>query len=101
MGEARADRLNQINVIIGAKIRHQRRRLGMSLQQAGQELGLTDQQLQKYETGDNRISAAQLPDLASALSVPIAYFFEGLSEQKRIPGNAGTGDKAPACDADP
>ncbi|PHY20905.1 helix-turn-helix domain-containing protein [Caulobacter sp. BP25] len=65
---------------VGARIRLRRKLLGLSQTHLGDALGLTFQQVQKYERGDNRVSASKLYDTAKALQVPIAYFFEGLGD---------------------
>ncbi len=57
-----------------------RRMLGVSQERLAEALGLTFQQVQKYERGANRVSASKLYDIARFLSVPIAYFFEGLTD---------------------
>jgi len=53
----------------------------MTQQQLGDEVGIKFQQIQKYETGANRISASRLWDIAAAMNVPVAFFFEGLEGQ--------------------
>jgi transcriptional regulator with XRE-family HTH domain len=53
--------------------------VGMTQQQLAEKVGIKFQQIQKYETGMNRISASRLWDIAESLSVPVAYFFEGLN----------------------
>ncbi len=67
--------------------------LGMSQDQLGRAIGLTFQQIQKYETGTNRVSASRLFDMAQVLDVPISFFFEGLPEDvpspRRGPAEAG------------
>jgi transcriptional regulator with XRE-family HTH domain len=63
------------------RVRLRRRGLGMTQDALAEFLGLTFQQVQKYERGANRISASKLQVIASALDVPIAYFFEGLPGQ--------------------
>jgi len=68
-----------IDAHIGARLRLRRLMLGMSQESLGGQLSLTFQQIQKYEKGVNRISASRLYALARALSVPVNYFFEGLS----------------------
>jgi transcriptional regulator with XRE-family HTH domain len=65
---------------VGAKIRERRVMLGLSQQQLAAMIGVTYQQAHKYERGLNRISAGRLFDIASVLSVPISWFFEGMSE---------------------
>lgn len=67
-----------VDVHVGARIRLRRKMVGASQNQLGQALGLTFQQLQKYERGTNRISASRLHDLARHLETPVGWFFEGL-----------------------
>lgn len=57
-----------------------RKVLGVSQEKLAEELGLTFQQVQKYERGANRVSASKLYEIARALSAPVSYFFEGLSD---------------------
>ena len=65
---------------VGSRIRALRKQLGMSQQHLAGELGLTFQQIQKYERGSNRVSASKLYETANALRVPVSYFFEGLED---------------------
>ena len=67
-----------VDVHVGKRIRHRRWTLGTTQQQLAERVGIKFQQVQKYETGMNRVSASRLWDIASALSVPVAFFFEGL-----------------------
>ena len=62
---------------VGARIRSRRMMLAMSQEQLSRAIGLTFQQVQKYEKGANRVGASRLAQLAEALNVPIAWFFEG------------------------
>lgn len=66
------------DIHVGNRIRDRRRILELSQGDLAQSLGITFQQVQKYERGINRISASKLFDAARALTVPISYFFEGL-----------------------
>lgn len=63
---------------VGALIRAHRRAAGVSQEDLGKALGLTFQQVQKYETGENRISASKLVEVARTLDVPISALFDGL-----------------------
>lgn len=63
---------------VGVRIRSRRRDLGVSQEALAEALGLTFQQIQKYERGSNRVSASTLWEIAARLRTPIAYFFEGL-----------------------
>lgn len=67
-----------VDVHVGKRVRHQRWTIGMTQQQLAERVGIKFQQIQKYETGMNRISASRLWDIADALEVPVAFFFEGL-----------------------
>jgi transcriptional regulator with XRE-family HTH domain len=66
---------------VGTRIRMRRLMLGISQEALGKVIGVTFQQLQKYEKGKNRISASRLQQIARALQVPIPFFFEGASEK--------------------
>ena len=65
---------------VGLRIRMRRKELGMTQDRLAQALGLTFQQVQKYERGANRVSASKLWEIARALKAPIAYFYDGLVE---------------------
>jgi transcriptional regulator with XRE-family HTH domain len=69
-----------VDVHVGKRVRHRRWMVGMTQQQLGERVGIKFQQIQKYETGMNRISASRLWDIAHALGVPVSFFFEGLDE---------------------
>jgi transcriptional regulator with XRE-family HTH domain len=63
---------------VGKRIRQRRWLLGVTQQQLAERVGIKFQQIQKYETGANRVSASRLWDIADALEVPVSFFFEGL-----------------------
>ncbi len=67
--------IGPVDVHVGARVRVRRTLLGMSQTTLGDAIGLTFQQMQKYESGANRISASRLFDLSRVLDVPIEYFF--------------------------
>jgi transcriptional regulator with XRE-family HTH domain len=71
-------RANPVDVHVGARVRLRRMLLGMSQEKLGEHLGLTFQQIQKYEKGINRIGASRLFDLSQVLSVPVQFFYEEL-----------------------
>ena len=71
-----------IDLHLGKRLRRRRRLLGLTQQQLAQAVGIRFQQIQKYECGANRISAARLFQLAKALETPINYFYDGLSDDK-------------------
>jgi transcriptional regulator with XRE-family HTH domain len=79
---------NPIDVHVGARIRQRRTLLGMSQEKLGEAIGLTFQQVQKYERGANRVGSSRLFDLARVLDVSVGYFFEDMS--------AGTASKSPS-----
>lgn len=67
-----------VDVHVGKRIRHRRWMVGMTQQQLAEKVGIKFQQIQKYETGMNRVSASRLWDISESLDVPIRFFFEGL-----------------------
>lgn len=69
-----------VDVHVGKRVRHRRWMVGMTQQQLAEKVGIKFQQIQKYETGMNRVSASRLWDISFALGVPVAFFFEGLSQ---------------------
>lgn len=69
--------VNAIDVQVGNRVRVRRMLIGMSQERLGDLLGLTFQQVQKYERGVNRISAGRLYEIARILNVPIGFFYEG------------------------
>ena len=71
-----------VDVHVGKRVRHRRWMVGMTQQQLAERVGIKFQQIQKYETGMNRISASRLWDIAHTLSVPVSFFFEGLSGEE-------------------
>jgi transcriptional regulator with XRE-family HTH domain len=73
---------------VGARVRMRRMMLSMSQEKLGDALGLTFQQVQKYEKGTNRIGASRLQHISSILQVPVSFFFEG---GPRPPGHHGSG----------
>ncbi len=72
-------RASPIDKHVGERVRMRRMLLGMSQERLGEQLGLTFQQVQKYEKGVNRIGASRLFDLAQVLGVPIQYFYDSMS----------------------
>jgi transcriptional regulator with XRE-family HTH domain len=83
---------NDIDVHLGKRLRRRRRLLGLTQQQLAGACGVRFQQIQKYECGANRISAARLWQLSEALEVPVGYFYDGLSELARREQTVGEGD---------
>jgi transcriptional regulator with XRE-family HTH domain len=75
---------NPIDKHVGSRVRMRRMMLGMSQEKLGDALGLTFQQVQKYEKGTNRIGASRLQQISEILQVPVSFFFEG------APSGSGT-----------
>ncbi|MCA2014053.1 helix-turn-helix domain-containing protein [Pararhodobacter sp. CCB-MM2] len=71
-----------VDVHVGKRIRHRRWMVGMTQQQLADSVGIKFQQIQKYETGMNRVSASRLWDIARTLGVQIGFFFEGLGGEE-------------------
>ncbi len=71
---------NPVDLHVGARIRLRRRMQGVSQEKLADALGLTFQQVQKYERGANRVSASKLYEIATALHSPVSYFFDGLAD---------------------
>ncbi len=71
---------HHVDIHVGQRVRRRRWMLGMTQQQLGEAVGIKFQQIQKYETGMNRVSASRLYDIATALDVPVSFFFEGVTE---------------------
>jgi transcriptional regulator with XRE-family HTH domain len=69
----------EIDLHLGRRLRRRRRLLGLTQQQLGDRVGVRFQQIQKYECGANRLSAARLWELAEALETPVTYFYDGLT----------------------
>ena len=85
---------NYIDVHVGARMRMRRQLINMSQERLGELLGITFQQIQKYEKGSNRISASRLFYSAKTLGVPVKFFFEGLPGTEGNEGMAeGTADE--------
>ena len=76
----RENRPNPIDVHVGGRIRLRRTLMGMSQERLGEALGLTFQQVQKYERGINRVGASRLFDLSRVLDVPISFFYDDMPE---------------------
>ncbi len=75
-----------VDLHVGQRLRHRRWLVGMTQQQLASAVGIKFQQIQKYESGANRISASRLFDLANALDVPVSFFFDGLEPSGALDG---------------
>jgi transcriptional regulator with XRE-family HTH domain len=99
---------NPVDIHVGARVRLRRTLMGMSQEKLGEAIGLTFQQVQKYERGANRIGASRLFDLSRVLDVPVSFFFDDMSEsiQDQSPvavarGVSGLADEPAMFEADP
>ena len=79
-GRTATGKPNPVDVHVGSRVRLRRTLLGLSQEKLGEAIGLTFQQVQKYERGANRIGASRLFDLSRVLDVPVGYFFEDMSD---------------------
>lgn len=75
--------VHPIDLHVGARLRQRRCLVGMTQQKLADAVGIKFQQIQKYESGANRVSASRLWALAEALEVPVSHFFDGLSRDER------------------
>ena len=75
-GRQKSDKPNPIDVQVGSRVRLRRNMLGLSQEKLGEAIGLTFQQVQKYERGANRIGASRLHELSRVLDVPVSFFFD-------------------------
>ena len=93
---------NPIDVHVGSRVRLRRTLLGMSQEKLGDAIGLTFQQVQKYERGANRIGASRLHELSRVLDVPVSFFFDDMDPVRApaIPGGFAE-PAAEAFDSDP
>jgi transcriptional regulator with XRE-family HTH domain len=87
-GRPKISEPHPVDIHVGGRVRAQRQALGLSQDRLGKELGLTFQQVQKYERGMNRVSASRLFELGKVLNVTTDFFFKGLSQAAAAPGFA-------------
>jgi transcriptional regulator with XRE-family HTH domain len=78
--ETEGRRPNPVDMHVGGRVRMRRKLMGVSQEQLAESLGLTFQQVQKYERGANRVSASKLYEIARTLQVPVSFFFDGLAD---------------------
>jgi transcriptional regulator with XRE-family HTH domain len=93
--QEKESRPNPIDVHVGSRIRLRRTLLGMSQERLGDALGLTFQQVQKYERGVNRVGASRLYDLSRVLDVPISFFYDDMPESLSEHGGSGSSRRPP------
>ena len=79
-------RPNPTDIYVGSRVRMRRKMLGLSQEKLGEKLGITFQQIQKYEKGTNRVGASRLQAMAGALEVPVSYFFPDATASAENPG---------------
>jgi transcriptional regulator with XRE-family HTH domain len=101
-GRRKTDKPNPIDIHVGSRIRLRRNMLGLSQEKLGEAIGLTFQQVQKYERGANRVGASRLHELSRVLDVPVSFFFDDM-DPVRAPAIPGGFAEAPAeaFDSDP
>jgi transcriptional regulator with XRE-family HTH domain len=87
---------NPIDVHVGSRIRLRRNMLGLSQEKLGESLGITFQQIQKYEKGTNRVGASRLQAISSILNVPVSFFFEDAPGSNTTPGAGSFGEDSEA-----
>ncbi|MGV1952329.1 helix-turn-helix domain-containing protein [Agrobacterium vitis] len=85
---------NPIDIHVGSRIRLRRTMLGMSQEKLGESLGITFQQIQKYEKGTNRVGASRLQNISSILNVPVSFFFEDAPGEQIVAGANGFSEAA-------
>ena len=93
-----------VDVHVGSRVRLRRTLLGLSQERLGEAVGLTFQQIQKYERGANRIGASRMYDLAHVLDVPVSFFFEDMPDEVRQRDAApagGSGQEEAAVERNP
>jgi transcriptional regulator with XRE-family HTH domain len=103
-GEDRISGPNPVDVHVGSRVRLRRTLLGMSQEKLGEAIGLTFQQVQKYERGANRVGASRLFDLSRVLDVPVGFFFDEMPEDVAASSPAqrpGRTKPAPEQELDP
>ncbi len=79
-----------VDLHVGKRIRQRRWLVGMTQQQLAEQVGIKFQQIQKYETGANRVSASRLWDISEAMDVSVNFFFEGIEHEVAAAGSSGS-----------
>jgi transcriptional regulator with XRE-family HTH domain len=87
---------NPVDRHVGSRVRMRRMLVGMSQEKLGEALGITFQQIQKYEKGTNRIGASRLHQIAKVLSVPVEFFYEGAPQVESLGGGGGFAEAPPS-----
>ncbi|MFA4994300.1 MAG: helix-turn-helix transcriptional regulator [Bdellovibrionales bacterium] len=94
--QLRSENPDPIDIHVGSRLRMRRNLIGLSQEQLGKSLGLTFQQIQKYERGINRMGSSRLFQIAKTLAVPVAYFFEEIPVSFSLPTQSGFADNGQA-----
>ncbi len=98
----KSDKPNPTDIHVGARVRLRRTLLGMSQEKLGDAIGLTFQQVQKYERGANRVGASRLYDLSRVLDVPVSFFFEDIAPGEDVAARpGGLAEAGEGYEADP
>ncbi|MGB9153902.1 MAG: helix-turn-helix domain-containing protein [Alphaproteobacteria bacterium] len=92
--KSRAENPDPIDIHVGARLRVRRNIVGLTQEKLGKALGLTFQQIQKYERGTNRMGSSRLFQAAKILSVPVSYFFEEIPTSLSFTSQPGFADEA-------
>ncbi|MFA5040804.1 MAG: helix-turn-helix transcriptional regulator [Bdellovibrionales bacterium] len=95
--QLRSENPDPIDIHVGSRLRMRRNLVGLSQEQLGKSLGLTFQQIQKYERGINRMGSSRLFQIAKTLSVPVAYFFEEIPASFSVSSQPGFADTEQAA----
>ena len=85
---------NPVDVHVGSRVKIRRNMLGLSQEKLGDYLGVTFQQIQKYEKGINRISASRMQQISEILETPVSFFFDDLPNQSANQNEAGFSDSS-------
>ena len=88
-----SDIAKRIDRLVGQRIRLRRNMLGLTQEELAESLGISYQQVQKYETASNRVSAGRLFEIAAKLNTPVAFFFEGIEEITEADEPAAAGSR--------
>lgn len=90
LGRPAGEAPHPVDILVGQRIRSRRTELCMAQDTLGKILGVTFQQIQKYEKGVNRVSASKLDGISKALSVPVSYFYEASALMDRLSSDPAT-----------
>src|SRR5882762_7512688 len=101
-GRPKSEKPHPIDVRVGSRVRLRRNMLGLSQEKLGESIGLTFQQVQKYERGANRIGASRLHELSRVMDVPVSFFFDDMDPVRAPAIPAGFAEPpAEAFESDP